>query len=83
MSSVVARNLRAERSRLGLRQEDLADRLKIDRTTVSAWEVGKAAVGIDWLVPICQALEVDLAVLLQGMPPTHLQALGVPDLRAR
>ena len=77
LASVVARNVRAERSRQRWRQQDLADRLGWSQTTVSAVESGQRQIGVGDLPELCRALEVPLRVLLMGADPEDLAALGL------
>jgi transcriptional regulator with XRE-family HTH domain len=83
LSVVVARNIRAERARAGLTQEDLAGALGLTRSAISSWERGLREPGLNYLVPLCGALGVDLADLFRGIPAGDLRLLGLQDLRAR
>jgi transcriptional regulator with XRE-family HTH domain len=83
LSVAVARNLRAERARAGLTQDELAHAVGLTRSAVSSWERGLNEPGLDHLVPLCRALGVDLADLFRGVPAHDLVTLGLRDLRAR
>lgn len=83
LSALVARNIRAERSRVGMTQDQLAERLGLTRSAVSLWERGQREPGLDYLVPICQALGIDLADLFRGASANDLATLGLRDVRAR
>ena len=61
---ILAQNLRAIRTELGLSQEELAARAEIDRTYVSALEREKFAASVDVLDQLAQALGVRAADLL-------------------
>jgi transcriptional regulator with XRE-family HTH domain len=74
---VVARNVAGERARARWTQADLAERLGVSPATVSTWEVGKRVIGMDWLPPLCRALEVSLADLVRGADPDDLRAMGL------
>jgi transcriptional regulator with XRE-family HTH domain len=74
---VVARNVRAERARLGLHQRDLAARLGWVQVTVSALETGKRAVTIGEMPALCDALGVTLADLVRGADPDDLRKMGL------
>lgn len=65
MAATVARAIRAERGRLGLSQEELAQRLGWVRQTVQKIEAGDRAVAVHELPEICGALEVGLLELLE------------------
>lgn len=77
LSYVVARNIRAERARLGLRQTDLAERMGWIAVTVSAVETGKRQIGIAEMPALCEALGVTLVDLLRGAEPEDLRRLGL------
>lgn len=64
---VLAVNLRAQRRKSGLSQEDLADRAGVDRTYVSSLERRVYAASIDTLDKIAQALGIATFELL--VPP--------------
>lgn len=72
---MVARNVRAERARHGWRQAELAEKLGVGQTTVSAIESGNRDVSVSFLPRICRALEVSLAELLHGADPDDVAAL--------
>ena len=55
------RHLRTEK---GLSQQQLADRLHVERASVTNWEAGRRIPSIDMLFQIAEALEVDAATLL-------------------
>jgi transcriptional regulator with XRE-family HTH domain len=77
LSALVARNVRAERARRGWKQEQLADRLGWSRATVGNLESGVRRVQVDDLIPLCQAFEVPLIKLCEGLTDQELQALGL------
>ena len=55
------RHLRTEK---GLSQQQLADRLHVERASVTNWEAGRRIPSIEMLFQIAEALEVDAATLL-------------------
>ena len=59
--SETLRHLRTEK---GLSQQQLADRLHVERASVTNWEAGRRIPSIDMLFQIAEALEVDAATLL-------------------
>ena len=77
ITDVLARNVRAERSRLRWRQADLADALGWSATTVADVEGGRRRLDIGQIAALCRALDVPLAQLLHGADPSDLAALGL------
>jgi transcriptional regulator with XRE-family HTH domain len=51
--------IRAERSRVGLSLEGLADRLSVSRVQLGNYEKGKSAIPVNILTEIAQALKVE------------------------
>ena len=76
-SAVIAANVRAERARRGMRQNQLAQLLGTSQTTVSLIEAGQRAVSFDDLASLCLAFEVPLVRLLTGADEALLQVLGL------
>ena len=56
------------RRRAGLDQAELADRLGVSQSAVSAWELGESEPRLLDIGPLCEALGVSYAVL-QGASP--------------
>ena len=54
--SEVAKNIRKQRARLGVTQEELAERLHVTRQAVSNWETGKNQPDLDMLEAIAKVL---------------------------
>ncbi|HYY12139.1 MAG TPA: helix-turn-helix transcriptional regulator [Kineosporiaceae bacterium] len=77
LSDYLARGVRAERSRRGWRQSDLAARCGWSVDTVSAIERGARRVDIDDAAALCRALGVTLAKLLDGAEAEDLRSLGL------
>ena len=77
LSDYLARGVRAERSRRGWRQSDLAERCGWSMDTVSAIERGVRRVDFDDALKLCRALEVPVVILLQGADAEALRALGL------
>jgi transcriptional regulator with XRE-family HTH domain len=75
LSVVIGRNIRAERARRGLRQEDLGESLGLSRAAVGHIETGRHPVAVDSLPAICRALGVGLPALLVGADAEDLEAL--------
>ena len=62
--------VRKLRTRLGLSQEDFADKAGIHRTYVSAIELGKVQVSISVAMKLATALEVSVAKLWTDVEKT-------------
>lgn len=60
----------AARAAKGLTQQKLADRIKVSSQSVSEWERGRSAPGLEPLRRLCEALDVSPRVLL-AMPPNR------------
>ena len=58
--------IRARRIELGLKQEDLAERLAVTRQTISNYERGTSEPDLDTLQKLAEALQIDLNQLLKG-----------------
>ena len=52
-------SLKAARVNKGLRQVDVANKLKVDRKTVSSWEAGKTMPNAKLIDPLCSLLGVE------------------------
>ena len=63
---ILAANLRASRKRLGISQEELADRAHVHRTYVGAVERGEVNLSVDNIHRLAVALDVPAADLLTG-----------------
>ena len=62
----VSRAIRAQRERLGLSQEALAERIYVSRQTVSNWECGRTYPDIESLLLMAQLFDVTLDELVKG-----------------
>jgi transcriptional regulator with XRE-family HTH domain len=58
--------IRAERLRAGIKQEDLAAAIGLDRTTLSRYEAGSRGVPIGALLQIAYSLRAPLSELIPG-----------------
>ena len=63
---VFADHVRAQRKRLGISQEELADRAQVHRTFIGVVERAETNVSIDNIARISAALGVSAAELLAG-----------------
>lgn len=77
LSALLARNVAAERVRRRWTQAELAAKLGVSRGTLGGWEAGSRQIGVDWLLPLCSALDVALIKLLEGLDPEDLDRLGL------
>lgn len=77
LDTLIAGNVRAQRARLKLRQEDLADELGWARQSVTYLETGRRRVSISDAVVLCRALQIDLQQLLAGAELEDMQTLGL------
>lgn len=67
--------IRVERMRAGLKQEELAAAVGVDRTTLSRYESGSRSIPIGLLVQIAYVLRVPLSEIVPGARPME-QAWG-------
>jgi transcriptional regulator with XRE-family HTH domain len=77
LGDLAARGVRAERSRRGWRQAELATRLGTSQTTISQIESGRRRLSLDDLLAICAVLRVPLDQLLVGAQADQLRVLGL------
>lgn len=81
MSSTLAatlnRAIRAERGRLGMSQEELADRLGWSRQTITKIENGDRQIAAHELAELCGALDVGLMDLLVRADPRDRALLRI------
>lgn len=63
MAKTIHERLKAAREKAGLSQADLAAKLKIDKTTVSHWELQKALPRRDRLDDVADALGIEIGEL--------------------
>ena len=54
MATTMAAAIRAERARLGLTQDQLAEQIAKSRQTLSEWEAGKSSPDFDALLAMCR-----------------------------
>ena len=59
--------IRNRRLELGLRMEDLAERIGVTKATISRWESGKVTtMKQDKITPLCKALSLDPICFMEG-----------------
>ncbi|MEL6982016.1 MAG: XRE family transcriptional regulator [Actinomycetota bacterium] len=66
IEQVVRTRLRALRQSLGLSLDELAGRTNLSASTISRIETGKRTIGLDVLVPLATALQIDLDSLFEA-----------------
>lgn len=76
-ASQLARNIRAERTRLGLTQAQLAEALGVGEGVVQAIEVGRRTIAFVEMPGLCRALGVTLASLCVRFSAEDLQAMRI------
>ena len=64
----IGKNIRALRTRRKMTQDELAEKLYVSRQTVSNYETGKTRPDIDTLIKIAEIMDVDVNVLIYGIP---------------
>lgn len=62
----IGKYIREKRTRLGMTQQQLADRIQVTEKAVSRWETGRGAPDISLLEPLAVELQVSIAELLNG-----------------
>lgn len=70
----IAEQIVSQRMRLGMTQEELADRLEISRQSVSKWETGASIPDVEKLVKLAQLFGVTLDELVTGKRPAPAEA---------
>jgi transcriptional regulator with XRE-family HTH domain len=77
IAEVIPSAVRAERARLKMSQQELADLLGWSVATVRDLEADRRRPAVDDLPLLCEAFGVTLAVLLDRAEPADLQRLGL------
>lgn len=67
--SAVAKNLKRLRTRQGMTQEELAERLHVTRQAVSNWETAKTQPDVETLTVLAEVLGTDANELIYGLRP--------------
>lgn len=77
MANNVGRNIRTLRTRAGVTQDQLAEKLFVSRQTVSNYETGRSQPDLDTLVRLAAALGTDAGTLIYGpaMPVSRKRQL--------
>lgn len=64
-----------------LTQEELAEKLYVSNKTISKWETGKGIPSVDLLIPLSEALDIELKNLLQGSKDKSYEELLVLEMK--
>ena len=64
LEALVRQRLRGLRHAMGLSLDELAARTHLSASTISRIETGKRTISLDMLGPLCEALNIDVATLL-------------------
>ena len=67
----IGRNIREQRMKKGLSQEELAERLYVTRQTISNYETGRSDPDVEMLTRLAEALDTDIQLLIYGEPKKH------------
>lgn len=62
----IGRNIREQRMKKGLSQEELAERLYVTRQTISNYETGRSNPDVEMLTRLAEALDTDIQLLIYG-----------------
>lgn len=79
LGDVIARNVRAERSRKRWKQSDLAERLGWTASNVGHLESGRRAVKASDLPALCEALGIPFEQLIFGAEAEDVRRLRLRD----
>lgn len=79
IEEVVRTRLRSLRQSLGLSLDDLAAKTNLGASTISRIETGRRTIGLDVLVPLARALQVDLDSLLDVDDDDDVVIRPTPD----
>jgi HTH-type transcriptional regulator/antitoxin HipB len=71
ISDQLAPILQAARKSAGLSQTELAKRLDLSQSRMSAMELDPASMRLDQLLSICATLQLELVVQTKGAPETN------------
>src|SRR5574344_2088876 len=67
MYSMISYSLKYYRHECGLTQQQVADRLKIERSTYTYYETGKTKPDINTLIKIAKVFNINYTALLEGV----------------
>ncbi len=75
--TAIGENIKTKRKKLGITQEELAEKLSVTRQAVSNWENGKTEPDIETLTKIAQIFDLSIDELVDGIPK------GITELRGK
>ncbi len=68
--SQILQQIQQRRKKLGVSQREISQNLQMTQPLYSGYETGKSDVGLDKLLQICQALDLEIMLIeKEGMPP--------------
>lgn len=73
MNYDIAKRIRRLRLDAGLKQEELAEKLYVTRQAVSAWENGKTAVSLEYLMAYSELFGVSCDEIIYGRPTAEYE----------
>ena len=73
----VGENIKKTRNKIGITQEELAEKINVTRQAVSNWENGKTEPDIETLTKIAQIFDISIDELVDGIPR------GLAELRGK
>ena len=62
----ISKFISTARTKIGLTQKELADKIGVSDKTISKWETGKSLPDISYYEPLCVALNIKVNELLSG-----------------
>ena len=62
----ISKFIATARTKIGLTQKELADKIGVSDKTISKWETGKSLPDISYYEPLCDALNIKVNELLSG-----------------
>jgi len=75
--TAIGNSIKSNRQKLGITQEQLAEKINVTRQAVSNWENGKTEPDIETLTKIAQIFDISIDELVDGIPT------GIKELRGK
>ena len=75
--TAIGNNIKSNRQKFGITQEQLAEKINVTRQAVSNWENGKTEPDIETLTKIAQIFDISIDELVDGVPK------GIKELRGK
>ena len=72
----IGQNIKTIRKKLGITQEELAEKLNVTRQAVSNWENGKTEPDIETLTKMAQIFDISIDKLVDGVPKEITELRG-------